>query len=59
MEWMRKRAVERLYNELGAGGFTHRDHKVQFFSRVNALIEENAIVLDFGAGRGQWAESPS
>lgn len=52
----RRTAVECLYPEQGAGGFTRFDHKVQFFSRVNSLIKPNSIILDFGAGRGEWAE---
>lgn len=49
-------AVDKLYPEIKAGGFSRFDHKVGFFSRVNSLVSENDVVLDFGAGRGQWGD---
>jgi len=36
------------------GGFTSRDGTVEFYSRVNAIIEPGFRVLDLGAGRGAW-----
>jgi SAM-dependent methyltransferase len=51
--------IPRLYPEIHAGGFTRYDHRVIFFARVNALLEEDMTVLDFGAGRGIWAEIES
>lgn len=53
-----KRAIDVLYPELPAGGFTRFDHKIQFFTRVNAiLVEKNHwTILDYGAGRGEWGE---
>ncbi len=39
--------------ELAAGGFTRNDGSVEFYTRVRALLEPTAVVLDFGAGRGQ------
>lgn len=45
-----------LYPEVGAGGFTRRDGFVEFLIRVNALLDEDSHVLDFGAGRGSWAD---
>ena len=47
--------LARLYPEVEAGGFTRADGFVEFYSRVNALLEDDAEVLDFGAGRGLWA----
>ncbi len=47
--------LARLYPEVDAGGFTRADGFVEFYSRVNALLEDDAEVLDFGAGRGLWA----
>jgi SAM-dependent methyltransferase len=44
--------ADRLFPERGAGGFSHRDGTVEFYSRVNALTTQSDIVLDFGAGRG-------
>jgi SAM-dependent methyltransferase len=40
--------------ELEAGGFTRNDGAVEFFSRVHSLMPPGAVVLDFGAGRGEW-----
>jgi SAM-dependent methyltransferase len=49
----------RLYPEIGAGGFTHVDGTVDFYGRVNALLEPHFVVLDLGAGRGaQLLEYP-
>lgn len=42
----------RLFPETQAGGFTRRDGTVEFYTRVNALLDPAMIVLDFGAGRG-------
>lgn len=55
---MKRHAVELLYPEMSAGGFTRFDHKIQFFSRINALLQgrEGCVILDFGAGRGEWGD---
>jgi SAM-dependent methyltransferase len=50
--------LRRLYPESEAGGFTRHDGFVEFYSRVNALLTPESDVLDFGAGRGQWAFDP-
>ena len=47
-----------IYPETGAGGFTRVDGTIQFFTRVNALLEPDMQVLEFGAGRGRIAEAP-
>ena len=46
--------LARLYPEMGAGGFSRVDSRVNFFLRVNALIEPDMTALDLGAGRGAW-----
>jgi SAM-dependent methyltransferase len=46
--------VSALYPEVAAGGFTRLDGTVEFYTRVNALIDEDSRILDFGAGRGWW-----
>jgi len=51
--------ILRLYPEVQAGGFTRYDHRVIFFARVNALMRDDMTVLDFGAGRGLWADIES
>jgi len=38
--------------ESTAGGFSRYDGAIQFFSRINALLQSDFIVLDLGAGRG-------
>ena len=52
-------AIRRLYPEIDAGGFIRYDHRIIFFARVNALLRKDMTVLDFGAGRGIWAEIES
>lgn len=42
-----------FYPEIGAGGFSHVDGTINFYNRINALIEPHFTVLDLGAGRGQ------
>lgn len=46
--------IAALYPEVAAGGFTRLDGTVEFYTRVNALIDEDSRILDFGAGRGWW-----
>lgn len=46
--------VSALYPEVAAGGFTRLDGTVEFYTRVNALIDADSRILDFGAGRGWW-----
>jgi SAM-dependent methyltransferase len=47
-----------LYPEVRAGGYTRHDGFVEFYTRVNALLNPESEVLDFGAGRGLWAVEP-
>lgn len=51
-------AIERRYPEVAAGGFTRVDGMVAFYTRVHALLGEDDVVLDFGAGRGQAEGDP-
>ncbi len=46
--------VSRFYPEVNAGGFSSVDGGVEFYGRVNALLDRSSAVLDFGAGRGGW-----
>lgn len=39
--------------EVGAGGFARDDPSVDFFLRINALLEPEMTVVDLGAGRGR------
>jgi SAM-dependent methyltransferase len=36
------------------GGFTSRDGTIEFYNRLNALLQPGFKVLDLGAGRGAW-----
>jgi ubiquinone/menaquinone biosynthesis C-methylase UbiE len=36
------------------GGFTSRDGTIEFYNRINALLQPGHKVLDLGAGRGAW-----
>lgn len=45
-----------LYPEIGAGGFSRADSRVNFYTRVNALLQPEMTVLDLGAGSGCWVE---
>lgn len=47
-----RRNLERAYPEIGAGGFSRVDGTIEFYTRVNALLSDEMIVLDIGAGRG-------
>lgn len=49
--------ISRLYPEIQAGGFTRCSPRVTFYARVNALLDSEMTVLDFGAGRGKWQDS--
>ncbi len=50
--------LEKFFPEAGAGGFSRVDGTVDFYTRVNALLRSDSVVVDFGAGRGQWSEDP-
>ncbi len=50
-----------LYPEMAAGGFSRVDGTMAFYGRVGALLAEtgpDALVLDFGAGRGAFLDDP-
>jgi SAM-dependent methyltransferase len=38
------------------GGFSSNDGTIDFYLRVGAIIDQNSVVLDYGAGRAQWFE---
>jgi SAM-dependent methyltransferase len=50
--------LAKLYPEAAVGGYTRLDGQIEFYTRINALVDEKSRVLDFGAGRGQWALDP-
>jgi SAM-dependent methyltransferase len=41
-----------FFPETAFGGFSSVDGTIQFFNRINALVDEGSVVLDVGAGRG-------
>jgi SAM-dependent methyltransferase len=41
-----------FFPEIEAGGFSRIDSTIQFYTRINALLNSNLMLLDFGAGRG-------
>jgi SAM-dependent methyltransferase len=41
-----------LYPECNAGGFSKVDGTIEFYTRVNSLLDKSMFVLNFGAGRG-------
>lgn len=50
--------LTRLYPESAVGGYSRKDGQIEFYTRINALVDEHSRVLDFGAGRGHWAVDP-
>ena len=44
----------RIYPEARAGGFSRYDGTMEFYTRVNALLQSTAVAVDLGAGRGQF-----
>lgn len=46
------------YPETRFGGFTGVDGTIAFYTRVNALIAPDSLVVDFGCGRGQYQDDP-
>jgi SAM-dependent methyltransferase len=53
----RYRLERRLYAEANVSGFSHVDQEIGFFVQVAALLDPDDIVLDFGAGRGEFIDS--
>ena len=51
-----QQVTSKFYPEVLAGGFTSVDGSIDFYSRINALLDESKEVLDFGAGRAAWFE---
>lgn len=36
------------------GGYSPLDGTVEFYGRINAILRQDSVVLDLGAGRGAW-----
>lgn len=50
--------LARLYPEIEVGGFSRVNKNLEFYSRVNALITPESVLVDFGAGRGGFMDEP-
>lgn len=44
------------YPEVKISGYTSVDGTVEFYARINSLINDSMTILDFGAGRAAWNE---
>ncbi|HEX4738073.1 MAG TPA: methyltransferase domain-containing protein [Allosphingosinicella sp.] len=44
----------RFFQEINVSGFAHSDQEVAFFTQIAALLRPTDVVLDFGAGRGEF-----
>ena len=44
------------YPEVNISGYTSIDGTVEFYARINSIINDSMTVLDFGAGRAAWNE---
>lgn len=51
------RLERRAYPEANVSGFPHNDQEVAFFTQVAALLQPGHVVLDFGAGRGEFMDT--
>lgn len=49
---------ETYYPETNFGGFTRVDGTIEFYLRVNALLQSDFTVLDYGCGRGEYQSDP-
>lgn len=47
-----------FYPEIAFGGFSRFDGTIEFYTRVNALLDANSTLVDFGCGRGEHHEDP-
>ncbi|MFO1040113.1 MAG: class I SAM-dependent methyltransferase [Geminicoccaceae bacterium] len=45
--------LRRFFPEMEAGGFPRHDGTIEFYNRINALLDPSSVLLDFGAGRGE------
>jgi SAM-dependent methyltransferase len=46
--------IKNIFPEIAVGGFTSIDGTMEFYRRIDSLIDGQSRVLDFGAGRGAW-----
>jgi SAM-dependent methyltransferase len=48
----------KLYPEVSAGGYCRFDHRMEYIVRVNALLNTEMTMLEYGAGHGKWQNDP-
>jgi SAM-dependent methyltransferase len=53
----RDRIERRAYPETSVSGFPHNDQEVAFYVQVAALLRPEHVLLDFGAGRGEFMDT--
>jgi SAM-dependent methyltransferase len=49
---------KRFYPEVAFGGISRSDGTIQFYCRINALIQPGFVMVDFGCGRGEHHADP-
>lgn len=50
--------IDSFYPESKFGGFSRIDGTVAFYTRVQALVGVDSVVVDFGCGRGAYGDDP-
>lgn len=50
------RLQRRVFQEANVSGFPHHDQEIAFFTQLAALLRPEDVVLDFGAGRGEFVD---
>jgi SAM-dependent methyltransferase len=54
------RVEQGVFQEVNVSGFAHIDQEVAFFTQIAALLRKDDVILDFGAGRGEFSyDDPS
>lgn len=53
----RHRLERRVYREANVSGFPHHDQEVAFFNQIAAILDPEDVLLDFGAGRGEFMDN--
>jgi SAM-dependent methyltransferase len=48
--------IHQFYPESRFGGFSDVDGTVRFYFRVNALVDSQSVVVDYGCGRGAYSK---
>lgn len=51
-----KDIVRSFYPEAAISGYTSVDGTIEFYGRVNSILDDSMRVLDFGAGRAAWLD---